>query len=98
MKPIHPGRILKREIVAGRLHEDSPAYKAGVREHDIIVSFDNRTVRSISELREIVEQVEVGSKHQLEIMRGQTRKTLEVVIEAAPSRRRALSPGQKDFG
>ncbi len=89
---------LGREIVAAKLHEDSPAYKAGVREHDIIVSLDNRTVRSISELREIVDQVEVGSKHQLEIMRGQTRKTLEVVIEAAPSGRGPLPLGQRDVG
>ena len=29
-------RRLRREIVAARLHEDSPAYKAGVRENDII--------------------------------------------------------------
>ena len=91
-------RGLRREIVAGRLHEDSPAYKAGVREHDIIVSFDNRTVRGISELREIVEQVEVGSKHQLEILRGQAQKTLEVVIGAAPSGRGHLPLGQRDFG
>ena len=91
-------RGVRREIVAARLQEDSPAYKAGVREHDIIVSFDNRTVRSISELREIVEQVEVGSKHRLEIIRGQNRQTLAVVTEAAPSRREPLSPGQADFG
>ena len=90
-------RGLRRDVVAARLHEDSPAYKAGVREHDIIVSFDNRTVRGISELREIVEQVEVGSKHQLAIIRGQTRMTLAVVIEAASSRPRASLPGQKDL-
>ena len=91
-------RGLRSEIVAARVNENSPAYKAGVRENDVIVSFDGRPVRGISELHEIVEQVEIGAKHQLEILRGQTRKTLEVVIEAAPSRRRALSPGQKDFG
>ena len=70
--------------MAGRLNEDSPAYKAGVRQHDIIVSFDDRPVSSISELHDIVEHVEMGSKHPLEILRGQTRQTLEVVIEAAP--------------
>ena len=92
-------RRLRREIVAAEVNEDSPAYKAGVRENDVIVSFDSRPVRGSSELHEIVEQVEIGSKHQLEILRGQTRKTLEVLIEAAPSGRNALfSPGHKDFG
>jgi len=91
-------RGLRGEIVAARVNEDSPAYKAGVRDNDVIVSFDSRPVCGISQLHEIVEQGGVGSKHQLEILRGQTRKTLEVVLEAAPSRRRALSPGQKDFG
>ena len=72
------------------VNEDSPAYKAGARENDVIVSFDSRPVRGVSEFHETVEQVEVGSKHQLEILRGQTRKTLEIAIEAAPSTRRRV--------
>ncbi len=89
---------LRRVIVAARVNKDSPAYKAGVRENDIIVSFNSRPIRGISELNEIIDRVDVGSKHQLEILRGQTRKMLDVVIEAVPSRQTAQNSEQKDSG
>ena len=91
-------RDSKGEIVAASVDADSPAYKAGVRQDDVIVSFDRRPVRSIFKIGEMIEQAEVGSKHQLEITSGRTRKTLEVAIEAVPISQRALPRGQDDFG
>ena len=87
---------LRRKIVATRVNEDSPAYKAGVRKNDEIISFDSRSVRGIPQLHEIVEQTQIGSKHRLEIIRDGTPRTLEVTIEQAPSKQEPIFSAHPD--
>lgn len=90
-------RTLRSGVLVARVADNSPAHKAGVLERDTILSFDSRPVRSSSELDEIVEQAEVGSRHRLEILRGGTPKTLEVTIDRASGGHEALSSGSADI-
>jgi serine protease Do len=92
------GRLgaLRGGVLVARVAENSPAYKAGVIEKDTILSFDSRPIYSSSELDEIVEQVAVGSKHQLEILREEIPQTLDVTIEQAFGGQQALSSAHLD--
>jgi S1-C subfamily serine protease len=58
---------------------DSPAKKAGAREGDIIVGFDERPVAGIDELHKLLTEDRIGHKFPLTVIRGTEKLSLEVV-------------------
>lgn len=60
--------------------DDGPAANAGVMEGDIIVEFDDRPVKSYSELPLMVAETEVGKEVRLKVWRGERFHTLFVEI------------------
>jgi len=71
-------------LVVAKVFEDSPADQAGLREDDVILTFDGRPLRTPNDLQELVERSPAGSRHELKIVRRGDPQTLQVVVKAMP--------------
>ena len=60
---------------------NSPAKKAGVREGDIIVGFDDHSIAGIDDLHKLLTENRIGHKSSLMILRGTEKLSLHVVPE-----------------
>ncbi len=60
--------------------KNGPAYKAGIRRGDIIVSYGGKAVSDASTLRNLVALTRVGKEVPVEIIRKAKHKTLSVVV------------------
>ncbi len=64
--------------------DDSPADRAGIRRHDVILSFDGERVRGPEDLSLLLEEYRPGDKVKIVIERRGKRKTLDVVLGRKP--------------
>jgi S1-C subfamily serine protease len=64
----------------------SPARHAGLREGDVIVSFNGQPISGIDDLHRLLTQQQIGVRSSIEVIRGTDLLPLEVV--PAPSLRR----------
>lgn len=58
-----------------------PAEKAGLKQHDVVSTFNDQILVSPEQLRTLVKVVGAGTKAPLEIIRGGKRQTVEAVLE-----------------
>lgn len=63
------------------IQEDSPADKAGLQAHDIIVKFDTFEVESYADLQEALQYFAAGTTVQVEVMRIQDNQYQSVVLD-----------------
>ncbi|HKQ08618.1 MAG TPA: PDZ domain-containing protein [Blastocatellia bacterium] len=73
----------ERGAIVSRVVEGSPAEKAGLKENDCIVSFNDRRIDSVGELQRLLSETPAGRNVKLEVVRGGSRQT----ITAAMSKR-----------
>jgi S1-C subfamily serine protease len=64
----------------GRITEKSPAEKAGLKEGDVILKFDNQLVSTYKEMRNILNEKDAGDEVEVEIRRGDKTMTLKVTL------------------
>jgi S1-C subfamily serine protease len=57
----------------------SPAEKAGLKPHDIIVAYDGNPVGAVDDLHKLLSEDQIGAKAKLTIIRGTERIALEIV-------------------
>ena len=60
--------------------QDSPAGKAGLKEHDVVVSFNGQAVQSAEQLRRLIRETKAGQSVALGIMRDGQPQTLNPTL------------------
>ncbi len=65
---------------------NSPAEKAGLREGDVIVGFNNLPLSSIEDLQKLLTSEHIGVRSQLTILRNNRKFTLNILPEESPNR------------
>ena len=66
--------------------DESPAAEAGLQSGDVIMTFDDETIETSSQLPHVVGLVKPGSKVEVSVMRDGTLRTLKVEVGALPER------------
>ena len=85
-EPGYLGAITDDEFEQGRgvrvmqVIEGGPAAAAGLEEDDLIVGVDRSVVRRMSDLAQAIEGAPAGRKLTIEIVRGDERRSIEVVL------------------
>lgn len=74
----------KNGVLVAKVLENGPAQKAGMKESDIIIQFDNKTINNVRELLNVVAKTEVGRKVKVVVIREKRPQTLEVQIGSRP--------------
>ncbi len=60
------------------IEKDSPAARAGLREADVVVGFNDAVVAGIDDLQRLLTEEHVGARSRLAILRGTERLELEI--------------------
>ncbi|MBM4139723.1 MAG: Do family serine endopeptidase [Nitrospira sp.] len=85
------GKIFRLPNVKGAIITDlqakGSAERAGLKRGDVVVQFDGRDVMDSGQLRNLVAQASIGSKHRLELIRDGKSYQTDLVIQEAPRER-----------
>ena len=71
--------------LVSNVEEDSAAEKAGIKENDVIVSFDGERIRSAAHLVRMVQETPAGRTVSVQVNRGGQTTTLSVELEERSS-------------
>lgn len=71
-------------VLVGSVQPDGPADEAGLQRGDIVLSFDGERVHRLQELMFAVAETEPETKAQMEVRRGEKKKTLTVELTSRP--------------
>ncbi|MEK6201486.1 MAG: DegQ family serine endoprotease [Desulfobulbaceae bacterium] len=75
----------KSGALVTEVSKDSPAEKGGVKKGDLIISFDNKPVTDVTDLRNRVAMTPAGSKVDLNLVRDEKQQKLTVQVEEQPA-------------
>jgi serine protease Do/serine protease DegQ len=76
------GRSTLDGVLIAAVQPGSPAEKAGLREQDLVIAMNGRTLKSAAELRVKLGLTAIGQDVELRIVRGGVERTLRVTIAA----------------
>ena len=82
-----PGQAVQNGALISSVHERTPAAKAGLRDGDLVVSVDGKSVDDFDDLRGRVGEHPPGDVIRLEVERDGKRKTLRATLGERPSPR-----------
>ncbi|NQT28518.1 MAG: PDZ domain-containing protein, partial [Candidatus Omnitrophica bacterium] len=71
-------------IIILKVYKDSPAEEAGLKEGDLIITFNQESVKTTRDLVRMVSASDVGNRIPLEILRGVKDMTVKVKIGKMP--------------
>jgi S1-C subfamily serine protease len=74
------GLTEERGAIVMKVVADSPAAKSGMKENDVIVSFNGRRVDSVRELQRLLNETPPDRSVQLEVIRAGSRQTLATTL------------------
>jgi serine protease Do len=75
---------LDKGVYVAKSSTSGPAYKAGIREGDVILKVAGAETNSVAELRVVLDSQQVGSKVDVVIKRNNDTKTIGVLLEEMP--------------
>src|ERR1700675_2071960 len=79
----------ERGVVIGRVTEDSPAAKAGLKEKDVITEVNGQRVEGAAQFRRMVHEIPAGRTAQLTVWRDGRAQTVAVTLGQAEEGHRA---------
>src|SRR6202022_1692518 len=91
----------ERGVVVGRVTEDSPAAKAGLKEKDVITEVNGQRVEGAAQFRRIIHEIPTGRGAQLTVWRDGRAQTLSATLGKAEEGHRVwmnAAPGAFAFG
>ncbi|MDP8290035.1 MAG: PDZ domain-containing protein, partial [Candidatus Susulua stagnicola] len=71
-------------VILLKVYKDSPAEKGGLKEGDLILSFDKEVVKTTRDLIRMVSEADVGKRVVLKILRGGKKMTVKIKIGKMP--------------
>jgi len=74
----------EKGALVNSVSDDSPAEKAGIKEDDIIVSFNGKAIDDARDLTRAVEKTEPGKNVECVVIRRNDRKTIQVMVAKPP--------------
>ncbi|MBN2016530.1 MAG: trypsin-like peptidase domain-containing protein [Candidatus Cloacimonetes bacterium] len=84
-------------VLIGKVEDDTPAEKAGLKKRDVIIEFDGEPVKNINKFRLMVANKQVGDKISMTILRDGKKITKTAQLEAYPDTVvAAKSPSKED--
>lgn len=95
---IYFGLSGKEGALVIKVLKDGPAEKAGLKDGDVILSFDGRKIKNVQELVKLAGNAEVGTKVKLGILRDKKQKEIEVVTGPRPVESAELEIPQSESG
>lgn len=66
--------------------EGGPAEKAGLKENDVIISFNNRPIESVRELQRLLSEIPEGRTVSIEVIRNGARQTVSAALAKRSAR------------
>jgi serine protease Do len=88
---------VKNGVLISGVEEDSPADEAGLKDGDVIVSFNGKKVDDPDDLRDLVRDTEPGEKVEIEVMREGKSMTLTLTVGEWPEDAEWFSLGDLHF-
>jgi len=82
----------EKGALVNSVSDESPAEKAGIKEDDIIVSFNAKTIDDAADLTRAVAKAEPGKAAECVVMRRNDRKSIQVTLAKPPKRSVAWAP------
>lgn len=86
----------ERGAIVMKVVEGGPADKAGLKENDVVVSFNGRRVDSVRELQRLLSETPAERSISIEAIRGGTRQTMSVTLSSRSNEFRLLRPELAD--
>jgi S1-C subfamily serine protease len=83
----------ERGALVMKVAEGSPAEKAGLKENDVIVSFNGRPIESVRELQRVLSETPEGRTVQLEVFRDGNRQKLSATLTSRTPKPRLFDDG-----
>jgi S1-C subfamily serine protease len=80
----------ERGVVVGRVAEDSPASKAGIKNTDVITEVDGQRVEGAAQFRRMIREIPAGRAVQLTIWRDGRSQSLTATLGKAEENHRAM--------
>lgn len=85
------GKIFRLPDVKGAIVTDvqakGSAERAGLKRGDVVVRFDGRDIMDSGQLRNLIAQAAIGSKHRLDLIRDGKVYQVELLVQEAPRER-----------
>jgi membrane-associated protease RseP (regulator of RpoE activity) len=76
----------ERGAVVSMVMPDSPAFRAGLKEDDVITAVDNQEVKTAEELRDAIQKAGPGKEVTLQVLRGKDKLAIKAKLqEGVPS-------------
>ena len=86
-------------VYVAKAYEDNPAYEAGIRQGDVILSIDGKKINSSRDLTLTIANLKVGQEVDVKLLRGKDEKRISVTLGERPDEKGLQSQfaGQSTF-